>query len=67
MELLPNLHWIEGRASNIYLWTSDLGLMLVDTGMPGDAGRIDRYLDKIGREVSDIKAILISHADYDHA
>lgn len=41
--------------------------MLVDTGMPGDAKRIDRYLARIGREVSDIKAILISHADYDHA
>lgn len=67
MELLPNLHWIEGRASNIYLWAGEQGLLLVDTGMPGDAKRIDKYLGKIGREVSDIKAILISHADYDHA
>jgi glyoxylase-like metal-dependent hydrolase (beta-lactamase superfamily II) len=67
MELLPSLHWIQGRASNIYLWTGDQGLMLVDTGMPGDAKNIDRYLGKIGREVSDIEAILITHADYDHA
>jgi glyoxylase-like metal-dependent hydrolase (beta-lactamase superfamily II) len=37
MELLPNLHWIEGRTSNFYLWTGDQGLMLVDAGMPGDA------------------------------
>jgi glyoxylase-like metal-dependent hydrolase (beta-lactamase superfamily II) len=67
MELLPNLHWIEGRASNIYLWVGDRGLMLVDTGMPGDAKRIENYLEEIGREMSEIKAILISHADYDHA
>jgi glyoxylase-like metal-dependent hydrolase (beta-lactamase superfamily II) len=67
MELLPNLHWIEGRASNIYLWVGEQGLMLVDTGMPGDAKRIDTYLEEIGREMSEITAILISHADYDHA
>ena len=40
---------------------------MVDAGMPGDVKRIDRYLGKIGRDVSDIRAILISHADYDHA
>lgn len=42
-------------------------MMLVDAGMPGDNGKIDAYLAKIGRDMSEIKAILISHADYDHA
>jgi len=31
MELLPRLHWIKGRASNVYLWQDDAGLLLVDS------------------------------------
>lgn len=66
-EILPNLHWIEGRASNMYLWVGETGLALFDTGMPGDADRILDYLAKIGRTAADLSIILITHADIDHA
>jgi glyoxylase-like metal-dependent hydrolase (beta-lactamase superfamily II) len=66
-ELLPNLHWIQGRASNVYLWIGETNLALVDTGMPGDADRILDYIRKIGRNPADLSAILITHADIDHA
>jgi glyoxylase-like metal-dependent hydrolase (beta-lactamase superfamily II) len=67
MELLPNLHWIEGRISNIYLWLGDNGMILVDTGQPKDAGRILDYVSQLGRKLSEVVAILITHADQDHA
>lgn len=41
--------------------------MLVDSGMPRDSGKITNNLKEIGLLPSDITAILITHADYDHA
>ena len=67
MELLPDLHWIEGRASNIYLWRDDSGLMMVDTGMPGDTKKILDYMAENDLPHSELIAILITHADIDHA
>ena len=67
MELLPNLHWIEGRASNIYVWSGEAGLIMVDCGMPGDAKKILATIREIGRQPTDVRAILITHADIDHA
>ena len=67
MELLARLHWIEGRASNIYLWQGDAGLLMFDTGMPGDAKKILAYIDEAGFRPADVMAILITHADKDHA
>jgi glyoxylase-like metal-dependent hydrolase (beta-lactamase superfamily II) len=66
-EILPNLHWIKGRASNVYLWMGEDRLALFDTGMPGDADRILDYVSKIGRTPTDLSTILITHADIDHA
>lgn len=67
MELLPNLHWIEGRASNIYLWREASGLLMVDTGMPGDTKKILSYMEENGLSPSEVIAILVTHADVDHA
>ncbi|HET6444104.1 MAG TPA: MBL fold metallo-hydrolase [candidate division Zixibacteria bacterium] len=67
MEVIANLHWIKGLFSNIFLWKDEEELILVDTGQPGDARRISNYLSEIGKSVSDITSILITHADYDHA
>lgn len=53
--------------SNTYLWIDEAGLMLVDSGRPGDADTILNYVQEIGRHPSEIEAILITHADYDHA
>lgn len=68
MELLPGLFWIEGRASNVYLWRSESGdLLMVDTGMPGDAKKILAYMAEHDLAAQDVGAILITHADIDHA
>jgi glyoxylase-like metal-dependent hydrolase (beta-lactamase superfamily II) len=67
MELLPNLHWIEGRTSNIYFWTGLDSLILIDTGMPGDLNLILSYIHERACQITDLSAILITHADIDHA
>ena len=67
MEVLPNLFWIEGRASNTFLWRDESGLIMVDTGMPGDARKIMTYMADNGMELTEVEAILITHADIDHA
>lgn len=67
MEITANLHWIKGLFSNMYLWEDEESLILVDAGRPGDARRIRKYFEEIGRDLSEIDAILITHADYDHA
>jgi len=67
MELIPNLHMIEGQRSNIYLWLGDGGPILVDAGMPNDRDKIVSYIAEIGLKLAELKAIFITHADLDHA
>jgi glyoxylase-like metal-dependent hydrolase (beta-lactamase superfamily II) len=67
MEVLPKLNWIEGRASNVYLWQDESGLLMVDTGMPGDTKKILAAILEAGYQPADVVAILITHGDVDHA
>lgn len=66
MEIIPNLHWLAGTASNVYLWIDQSNLFLVDTGMPRDMKAIDKYLLSLGLRLSDISRIFLTHADIDH-
>lgn len=67
MELIPNLHLIQGGRSNIYLWLGEGGPLLIDSGMPNDGAIIETYLQEIGVALDSIKAIFITHTDVDHA
>lgn len=66
MEIRPDLHWIEGRSSNIYLCVTDDGLTLVDAGMPGMQDDLFAEIDRLGYQPGDLKQILVTHADIDH-
>ena len=67
MEVFPNLHWIETRAANVYLYVEADGLTLVDTANPGQEETILGYVETVGRKRDELKHILITHADWDHA
>lgn len=67
MELLPDLHLIEGQRSNIYVWEGQNGLVVIDSGSPGDVKAILEYVEAIDHQASDLVAIFITHADIDHA
>ncbi len=43
------------------------GAVLLDTGFPGDAGRIRRVMERAGVGPRDVRAILLTHGHLDHA
>lgn len=43
------------------------GVVLLDTGFPGDAGRIRRVMSEVGASARDVRAILLTHGHIDHA
>jgi glyoxylase-like metal-dependent hydrolase (beta-lactamase superfamily II) len=57
-----------GTAVNVFLLETDPGeLTVLDTGMPGNTRAILRAAAELGYQPQDIKNILITHADVDHA
>jgi len=41
-------------------------MLAIDTGMPGNAKRIAAYVERLGKNLSAIKFIILTHADIDH-
>ena len=58
------IHIIRDTISQAYLIESPNGLVLVDTGAPGNESKILKKMKEIGR--ADLKLILITHAHFDH-
>jgi glyoxylase-like metal-dependent hydrolase (beta-lactamase superfamily II) len=66
VELVPDVHSVDGSIGcNTYL-IIDKGVTLVDTGLRGNEKLIYGYLKKLGYEPTDIKRIVITHAHFDH-
>ncbi len=51
---------------NIYLIKSDVGYILVDTGMPDSEKKLDEALSYAGVDPKDIHLIILTHAHLDH-
>ena len=67
MEIIPDIHKIDGvRGANCYLLPSGPEMVLVDAGMRGSSRNVSKYLTKMGKNLSAIKYIFITHADIDH-
>jgi hydroxyacylglutathione hydrolase len=67
MEINPGIHRIDGvRGANAYLVVGEDGMLVIDTGMPGNAKRIAAYVEGLRKDLSDIKLIVLTHADLDH-
>lgn len=67
MQIRPNIYWLKGKASNIYVCEGEGGVTVVDAGVSGDEKLIFALMQELGRQPSDIAAIMITHADIDHA
>ena len=68
MEIAEGIHLIPRvRGANAYLVAGDEGITVVDTGLPGSAGRIIDYVESMGCRRSDVKTIVLTHSDMDHA
>ncbi|MEL6407340.1 MAG: MBL fold metallo-hydrolase [Chloroflexota bacterium] len=66
-EIFPGLYAISRAGTLCYLLESAPDeLTVIDTGMPGTTSAILKAVRSLGKQASDIKHILITHADIDH-
>lgn len=66
MELAPGLHRIGNDIVAVHLIVTDEGMTLIDAGLSGQYADLRRELDAIGRPLSDIRGIVLTHGDTDH-
>ena len=67
MEIYANVHCIKAGYVNIFMFLDEDGWTLVDTGTPGKEKLVYGTLAQLGHKPKDIKRIIITHADNDHA
>jgi len=52
--------------ANVHLVATEDGLLLVDTGMPGNAKRILAFTKNLAYQPRDLRFIVLTHCDIDH-
>lgn len=65
--VVPGLWEISLGFVNAFLLDSADGLVLIDTGIAGSAGKILEAVREIGREPVDVRHIVVTHCHSDHA
>lgn len=65
--IIPGVHRISAGYVNAYIIDGDEGVTLVDTLLPKKEGTITKALDKIGRSVAEVSAIVLTHSHADHS
>lgn len=66
-KIADGIYTLEGiLVGRVYIIESSDGLTMIDATVPGAMGKITSELSKIGRQMSEIKRILITHAHPDH-
>jgi hydroxyacylglutathione hydrolase len=68
MEIQSGVYLLEGvRGANCYFVSDNEGTYLIDTGMPGNSNKIIREIGELGYKPEEIRFILLTHSDIDHA
>jgi glyoxylase-like metal-dependent hydrolase (beta-lactamase superfamily II) len=62
----PDVHRIEDAGVNWYLVEADDGLTIVDAGVPRSWDSLHRVVAEVDRELSEIRALVLTHAHFDH-
>jgi glyoxylase-like metal-dependent hydrolase (beta-lactamase superfamily II) len=62
----PGVHRLGNALVNCYLLEEGNDLTLVDGGLPGFRPQLNEYLRSRGRSVTDIAAVILTHAHSDH-
>lgn len=64
---MPGVHLLNKiTGSNVYL-LEDKQLVLIDTGMPGNASRILSFINELGRHREELAYVFITHGHIDHS
>jgi glyoxylase-like metal-dependent hydrolase (beta-lactamase superfamily II) len=66
MQLAPHLHRIGNDIVAAYLIDMPEGITVIDAGLPGHWRDLTRELTAIGRSVTDIRGVVLTHGDSDH-
>ncbi|WP_033822423.1 MBL fold metallo-hydrolase [Kitasatospora sp. MBT63] len=64
--LPTGVHRLGDRHVNFHLVQDGTDLTLVDAGLPGHRARLTAELDRLGRSVRDIRAVVVTHGHLDH-
>ncbi|TES91349.1 MAG: MBL fold metallo-hydrolase [Anaerolineales bacterium] len=66
MEIIPNVHRIPLITANVYLIIEEDGLTLIDSAMQSSVKKILSYIRSCNQDPTQLKYILLTHADIDH-
>ncbi len=64
--VVDGVHRLAHAAVNVYLIEDDAGVTVVDTGLPATFRRLQSALADLGRSARDVKAVVLTHAHFDH-
>lgn len=72
MEIVPGIHRVDEASSNmahsnVYLVVNKTDLFVVDTGTKGQAEKIVKYIEGLGRKPQDVSTIILTHFHMDHS
>ena len=68
MEIKNGVYLVDGiKGANSYLNIDDRGILIIDTGMPGNAKKIFRQVKALNKTNKEIKLIILTHSDIDHS
>jgi glyoxylase-like metal-dependent hydrolase (beta-lactamase superfamily II) len=62
----PGVHRVEDAHTNWYLIEDEGWLTVVDAGVPRSWDSLREALRELGRRASDIAALVLTHAHFDH-
>jgi glyoxylase-like metal-dependent hydrolase (beta-lactamase superfamily II) len=67
MEVVPGLHWVDAIwDTKVYVLLDGDRPVVVDAAMPGRAGAVWKYLDRLGYGPEAVSEIWLTHGDIDH-
>jgi metallo-beta-lactamase class B len=65
--IIGNIYYVGASEVTSYLITSPEGDILLDGGFPETAPIIEHNIQKLGFKLTDVKALISTHAHFDHA
>lgn len=65
-EVLPGVHLLGSQRVNFYAIEEGRSITLIDCGFDGHLRYLETWLERRGRKISDVEAILLTHGHADH-